>query len=81
MNNGSSPAAIDDVLSPLNEQDGVANEQTASNGIPIEAIEDELPPVDAKKLHLEALREFLKDLQVMLDSVVYLELSAIYYME
>ena len=74
----SSISAINNISEPV-EYDGVShNYAERGESISQSVTED---GHDAVKMQCEASKGFLMDLLIILDTLVYLELSTIYYME
>jgi len=79
MNHGSSASAIDAVLQP--ELHNASSENVTREDIAGAVIEQLPIPEDPRKLQLDSLKHFLGHLHIVLDTLAYLELSNMYYME
>jgi len=72
----SSTSTINDISEPI-EHDGASHDHAEGE----ESISQSVTEHDGVKTQCQALKDSLMDLQIVLDTLVYLELSAIYYME
>jgi len=82
MNNGVSSSAINDIPE-ANEHGSARQEHEAGNETILPIVIEPEPEVepDAARLQFEASKELRRDLHIVLDTLVYLELSTIYYLE